>query len=211
MVQAYLIVIAVFLAAGARDVSAQAVVHGREGDVADWRVGPFVGAAHNSPVSHLLGTTPGRDHLFIGVQAVTPVLRWRQVRLSYAAQILPAVFVRNASLLGEETTRDVAYAWGLSPFGLRVTAPAVGRFTVFGAAAAGALVFPRPYPVPAATRINFTLEFGGGLTVRTIRSREVEVGYKYHHLSNAYTSEANPGLDANVFYAGLLWHVKLPR
>lgn len=205
------LVIVVLLGMCARCASAQAIDHAREGAVADWRVGPFVGVAHNSPVSRLLGTIPGRDHLFIGVAAATPVLRWRDVRLCYVAQVLPAVFVRNASLRGGTRSSEVAYAWGLSPFGLRVASPAVWRFTAFGAAAAGGLVFSRPYPVADARRINFTLEFGGGLTVRILRSREVELGYKYHHLSNAYTADANPGLDANVFYAGLLWHVQLPR
>ena len=33
-----------------------------------WRIGAFVGAAHNSPINPLLGTTPGRDHYFLGLQ-----------------------------------------------------------------------------------------------------------------------------------------------
>jgi len=203
--------IAILLGVCASHAGSQEIASARVDTVADWRIGPFIGAARNSPVSHLLGTIPNRDHLFFGFEAGTTVLRSRAVRVSYMAQFLPAVFIRNASLEGETGSHDVAYAWGLSPFGLRLSSPESGRFSVFGAAAAGALVFSRPYPVDDAQRINFTLEFGGGLVVRTTQSRWVELGYKYHHLSNAFTARANPGLDGRVFYAGFLWPVRLPR
>jgi hypothetical protein len=49
------------------------------------------------------------------------------------------------------------------------------------------------------------------LLVRSGRDAWVQLGYKYHHLSNAYTAALNPGLDANVFYAGYEWSVRLPR
>jgi hypothetical protein len=35
----------------------------------------------------------------------------------------------------------------------------------------------------------------------------VQAGYKYHHLSNAYTAARNPGVDGRVVYAGVLWRV----
>ena len=201
--------------------------------VAGWRVGPFVGAARNSPASSLLGTTPGRDHLFVGVQALTPVLRAGAVRIAYTAQLLPAVIVRGRTPPREhpgwpsatdggarrlpalparrEPGGNVAYAFGVSPFGLDVAVPVARAVGVYAATAAGALAFTRPFPVPEARRVNFTLEFGGGLVVRAGRERWLQLGYKYHHLSNAYTAAENPGLDAHVLYAGYQWTARLPR
>jgi hypothetical protein len=106
---------------------------------------------------------------------------------------------------------DRAYAFGVSPFGFELATPAERRVAVYAAAAAGGLVFNRPVPVPEAQRINFTLEYGGGALVRVGRAHWVRAGYKYHHLSNAYTARLNPGVDGHVFYAGYQWAVRLPR
>lgn len=190
-------------------------------DRSQWRVGPFVGRARQSPVRESLGITPGRDHVFVGVQALTSILRVRGVELSYAAQLLPIVRLQGraapvgytglASDVPLLRSPAVAYAIGLSPFGLELTSPRSARLSVFGATAAGGLLFSRPYPVPEAARLNFTLEYGGGVLVRAGDSRWLRVGYKYHHLSNAYTADENPGVDGNVWYAGLEWGLSLPR
>jgi hypothetical protein len=186
-----------------------------------WRVGVFVGVAHNSPVSANLGVTPGRDHVFVGLQASTAVVRVGEASIAYGAQLLPLVAVRGRSVPvsysgptnpdGTLPGPDVAYAVGVSPFGLEVGLPVGGRVRAYGAAAAGGLLFTRPFPVPEARRLNFTLEYGGGMLVRSGRDRWIQLGYKYHHLSNAYTAMLNPGLDAHVFYAGYEWSVRLPR
>lgn len=196
------------------------VVHANEAS-AQWLVGPFIGYAHNSPVSQLLGITPGRDHLFLGLQATTEILRLGPLRASYAVQLLPLVVIsgRSAPLDydGEESGRgllpgpDRAYAVGASPFGFEIATATDRRVAVYGATAAGGLIFTRPFPVPEARQFNFTLEYGGGVMVRITQQRWLKLGYKYHHLSNAYTAKVNPGLDGNVFYAGYQWGVKLPR
>ena len=186
-----------------------------------WHAGLFVGVAHNSPVSANLGVTPGRDHLFVGLQASTPVVRVGSASVAYGAQLLPLVVVRGRAVPvsyagptnadGTLPGPDLAYAVGASPFGLEVAVPVGDRVRVYAATAAGGLLFTRPFPVPEARRVNFTLEYGGGLLVRSGRDAWIQLGYKYHHLSNAYTAALNPGLDANVFYAGYEWSVRLPR
>jgi hypothetical protein len=35
------------------------------------------------------------------------------------------------------------------------------------------------------------------------RGRGLELGYRYHHTSNAGTGRANPGLNAHVLYMGV--------
>lgn len=192
---------------------------------APWDVGVFVGMARNSPSGHFLGTTAGFNHSFVGLQALTPVLRLGSVRISYGVQLLP--FVRITGRTEQVVSCDPgfercgsrrvvyvpvkAYAAGLSPFGLQIAAPVGSALSVYGATAAGGLIFDRPFPIPQARRVNFTLEFGGGVLVRVGHERWVRAGYKFHHLSNAYTAPENPGLDANVFYVGYDWPVRLPR
>ncbi len=135
--------------------------------------------------------------------------------MSYAVQFLPAVLIRepSRSAYGYPTNESprVAYAVGVSPFGFDLSIPLTRAVAVYGAAAAGGLVFTRPYPVPDAGRISFTLEYGGGISFQVGRERWLELGYKYHHLSNGYIARRNPGLNANVFYGGYQWSVRLPR
>jgi hypothetical protein len=215
----------VFLSTPAIGGQAEGASHAvdREGDSAwgTWQVGPWFGAARQSPVTPLLGSTPGRNHVFAGIQAVTPVRRLGSLRVAYVVQILPVVAISGRTpplyypgQLGPDGLLpgpSRAYAFGVSPFGIELASPQESRLSVFGAAAAGALFFSRPFPVPEAERVNFTLEFGGGVRMRTRVGQWVQLGYKFHHLSNAYLGQMNPGLDAHVFYAGYQWSARLLR
>jgi hypothetical protein len=175
-----------------------------------WRVGAFLGGATNSPITPGLGQIAGRDHLFMGLQAQTTVLKLRSVRISYGVQLLPAVIVRGKTLpIGYEEgayfeelrdDRNIAYAFGFSPFGLEVAVPIAGRVSAYGTTSGGLLLFTRSFPVRYAQQANFFIEYGGGVMVRTGPSQWIQAGYKFHHLSNAYRAIVNPGLDANVFY-----------
>ena len=176
-----------------------------------WRIGAFLGAAHNSPINPRLGQTPGRDHYVLGLQAQTTVLKIGGARLSYGIQVVPAMIVRGRSLplyyyvLPEDLEPfidNTAYAFGFSPFAIEVAVPVAGRVALYCAGAGGLIVFNKPFPVPDAKSSNFTIEYGGGVLVRIGRRQWLQGGYKYHHLSNAYNSLVNPGLDAHMFYLG---------
>jgi len=61
---------------------------------------------------------------------------------------------------------------------------------------------PVPINVTGATGLNFLIDLGGGVRIRTSERRAVSVGYKFLHISNGFTSAVNPGVDNNVFYVG---------
>ena len=156
----------------------------------------------------------------IGLQAGTTVLRVGAVSLNYIAQVLPLVVVRDrhasnfdASLTsaGLEQLPRRAFAVGIAPFGLELSTPAARRVSGFLMSAGGGLIFSRAFPDVTGRRTNFTLEAGGGLRIRTARGQWTQIGYKYHHMSNAGTAFANPGLDGNLVYAGYQWTARLPR
>ena len=184
-----------------------------------WRFGAFLGAAHNSPVTPRLGTTPGRDHYFVGLQAQTTVLKVGGARLSYGLQFVPAMIVRGRTLPlyyyvspeePETCIDNTAYAFAFSPFAIELAVPVAGRVAVYGAAAGGMIFFNKPFPVPEAQSSNFTIEWGGGILVRVGQKQWVQAGYKFHHLSNAYNAQVNPGLDAHMIYLGF-WKSIGPR
>ena len=185
-----------------------------------WQVGTYIAAARNSPGNGLLGTMPRRDHLMLGLQAGTTVLRMGGVTLNYVAQLLPVVMVSDRYARNFDTALDGAgldrlprraYAVGVAPFGLELSTPAARRVSGYLMSAGGGLIFSRAFPDVTGRRTNFTLEAGGGLRIRTMRGQWTQVGYKYHHMSNAGTAFANPGLDGNLVYAGYQWTARLPR
>ena len=186
-----------------------------------WQVGPLFGVARHSPASLFLGTTPGRDHLFLGIQAVTPVRRVGRGTLAYAVQILPVVLISGRTApryypggLAPDGLLPVparVYAFGFSPLGFELATPQENRLSVFGAAAGGVLLFRRPFPVPEADRLNFTFELGVGARLRTRPNQWLQLGYKLHHRSNAYRADMNPGVDGHVFHAGYQWSTRFRR
>jgi Lipid A 3-O-deacylase (PagL) len=185
-----------------------------------WQIGTYVAGARSSPGNGVLGTIPDRDHVLVGLQAGTTVLRLGSISVNYIAQVLPFVMIGDRFASQYDSLLDAnrlarlprrAYAFGVSPFGLEVTTPAARRMSGYLMTAGGGLLFTRAYPDVTGRRTNFTLEVGGGLRVRTRQAQWIQAGYKYHHLSNAGTAFANPGLDANLFYAGYQWAARLPR
>ena len=64
-------------------------------------------------------------------------------------------------------------------------------------------MFTRDVPVPNSRQLNLTFDFGAGVTIFLNQDTAISGGYKFHHLSNAYSAPQNPGLDANIFYIGI--------
>lgn len=214
----------VLLAAGAGAQPAAAGSAGESGKGA-WEVVPFVAHGEHSPAGRTWGLTPGRNHWMLGAQFATPVLRAGRVTLDYAPNVVPVVVVTNNPRYGPvtfttprgaftargETGRGPVYGYALMPFGLRLSARVLPRLDAFAAGGVGGVRFAQDVPVEGARRANVTLEWGGGVVAHAGARRRVLVGYKFHHLSNAYSARRNPGVDADLVYAGLGWLLRAPR
>lgn len=180
-------------------------------DAAAWSLAPYVGAAQHSPVGRQWGITPDRQHLVLGVHLEAPVLRVGPATLSYAPSVTPVIRITHVRSAGStELQEPPAIGMGLAPFGFALRIQVAPSLAIFGNSAVGAAWFSRQVPVPDSREFNFTLEWGGGIELWRTPSQSVELGYTFHHLSNLYSRPQNPGLDANLFYAGWRWYVR-PR
>lgn len=186
-----------------------------------WAFAPFVGGARHSPGGYNWGITSARDHLFIGMHMSTPVLRAGRLTLMYAPNVVPLVIISNNPRYTTVTTgaisrrvesgRGPVFGAGLVPFGLQVETRLNSNADVYAMSGLGGVWFSDVMPQDGARRFNFSIEFGGGIFLRTRRRHALQLGYKFHHFSNMYTARENPGVDGHVFYLGLRWQKRLPR
>ena len=91
---------------------------------------------------------------------------------------------------------------GLAPVGFQLNFRRRTRVQPFAQTSGGFIYFGERIPTAAGAQFNFTADFGGGVQWKTSARRAWTVGYRYHHVSNGYRADVNPGFDSNLFYVG---------
>ena len=150
-----------------------------------------------SPVSStLIGTTTDRRFLMAGFGYSYRCWIWKNVAVSYTGEILPA------AVLFEPT--HAVYGFGITPLGFTVDFGRRHRVFPFLQTNEGIIASSEPIPINVlgATGLNFLIDVGGGVRVKTGSRQALTLGYKFLHISNGFTTPVNPGVDNNVFYAG---------
>lgn len=101
----------------------------------------------------------------------------------------------------ETTTcaRRWTFAQGFSPVGLQYSFWPRHGIRPFISSTAGYVFSTRPIPTSEAGSFNFTFDFGAGIEFFRSRTRSIQVEYRFHHISNHYTADVNPGIDNGVF------------
>ena len=102
--------------------------------------------------------------------------------------------------------RKWTFGEGMSPVGVRLNFQPRHRLQVVLTGLGGFMFATEPVPVEQAGSFNFTFEFGAGFEYYLSRersqnllgNRSVRVEYFYHHLSNHYTAQENPGIDSGM-------------
>jgi opacity protein-like surface antigen len=100
------------------------------------------------------------------------------------------------------TIRKATFGMGVEPAGFKFYFRPDSRLKPYAQVGAGFFFSRKPVPVPQSPSYNFIGDFGGGVTYSIDRTRTINVGYRYFHISNMNIGEINPGYNANVFYLG---------
>ena len=111
------------------------------------------------------------------------------------------------ALVGDPHTsnghRAYAYGVGGSPIGAQVNFVHFRRIEPFLTSGGGFLYFNHRM-FGTTQQFNFTAQLGGGVQLFTSSRRTaIDLGYKYHHISNANLANQNPGLDSHMLFVGL--------
>ena len=138
--------------------------------------------------------------------------------LTYTADLLPVLFLSIPSgalpsLPSDESSparmsssrpQDrTAVGVGVRPAGLRLTYRPHKRVQPFVAGSTGLAFFDRSVPNALGRSLNFMFDVGAGVRVVLTPTLTLTAGYRYHHLSNGFRGQINPGVDANLFRLGV--------
>lgn len=96
------------------------------------------------------------------------------------------------------------YGFGVTPVGFVFEFEVQRRVHPLVETSGGIIASTEPIPTNTinATGLNFLFYFGGGLRFHVHERGAVTLGYRFLHISNAGTTNFNPGLDNNVFDIG---------
>ena len=110
---------------------------------------------------------------------------------------------RTTSLTGVDTfRRETAYGAGLTPIGLQLDFANGSKIHPYVHVNGGFLYFNKEVPIEDSGHFAFVGEAGGGVRIFTSERRAVNIGVRFHHISNGDTSGSNRGLNQFVIYAG---------
>jgi hypothetical protein len=184
--------------------------------------GGWAGLAQNSRPGPF-GHTRGRNVAIVAVQTAWTIARSDRVAIDYVVDVMPGAWEsahRRAdptdpapgvpcssevcALRSAFTGRDAVYGVGAAPLGLRILFRPRAALQPYVAASGGALWFRHPVPTPDAGRFNFIADAGGGIRYAHPGKIGVMAGYRLQHISNGGTAAVNPGLDAHMFYLGIV-------
>ena len=131
------------------------------------------------------------------------------VALQYTIDVVPVALAtgtivsRTTSVSGVETfQRETTYGAGITPIGLQLDFANGSKVHPFAHVNGGFLYFNKSMPIEDSGQFQFVGEAGGGIRIFTSERRAVNIGVKFHHISNGDRSGSNRGLNHFVIYAG---------
>lgn len=182
--------------------------------------GIWGGIARNSP-GNIWGAETGRDVELLALRLTWPLTRSHRLALDYVVDAVPAARVSMVRDDPDPPSCSVAkpgepcvnlpvisdprpvFGLGAAPVGLQLRHRTRPHLQVHGGISAGILRFAREMPMDGAARVNFTAELGTGVLIGRPGRLGIALGYKFYHISNAWTATHNPGIDNHMLVIGL--------
>jgi len=161
-------------------------------------------AGYSPASATLIGTTTDRRLFIAGFGYSYRCWMWSGISISYSGELMPAaVLLQPDQYLPQLVNAHAVYGFAITPLGFTIDFGRRHRLFPFLETNEGIIASSEPIPinVTGATGLNFLIDLGGGVRIKTGERRAISLGYKFLHISNGFTSPVNPGVDNNVFYA----------
>ncbi len=144
----------------------------------------------NAP--HVIALSNDRRVTMAGFRYGRRIFNTRPLAFTYTVDAIPAVLVsqprnfKGTNIGG----REWVYGAGVSPIGFHFDVLPRHRLQPF----------TRALPYSDSTKFNFMFEAGAGVRYFERNGHALTFGWKFHHISNAYRVDDNPGIDSNMIY-----------
>jgi hypothetical protein len=129
--------------------------------------------------------------------------------LQYTLDAIPVALatgtiVSRTTTSGGVTTfqRETAYGGGVTPLGLQLDFANGSKVHPFVHVNGGLLWFNKSAPIEDAGKLALVGEAGGGIRIFTSERRALNIGVRFHHISNGDRAGSNRGLNQFVITAG---------
>lgn len=156
-----------------------------------------------SPVSAtLIGTASDRRFVLAGFDYSYRCWGWQHASISYTGGLFPAAILLQPTQAFAPA--HAVYGFGVTPLGFTFDFARNRKVYPFLETDEGIIASTQPIPenVPGGTGLNFLVDFGGGVRIKSGDRHAITLGYRFLHISNGFTTDVNPGVDNNVFYVG---------
>ena len=129
--------------------------------------------------------------------------------LQYTLDAIPLAVATGT--IGSRTTtpagvttfqRETAYGAGLTPLALQLDFANGAKVHPFVHVNGGFLYFNKSVPIEDAGQFAWVGEAGGGIRIFASERRAMNIGVRFHHISNGDRQGSNRGLNQFVIYAG---------
>jgi len=154
--------------------------------------GSWVGVSMGTPT--IIGKTKQVSLRVAGVRYSRTILVRPAMAVRYTLDVIPYARLSDPS--------ESATGKGAAPVGFEMRFRPGARIAPLARFAGGFIYFNNDMPRSGGARFNFTAALGGGVRIGLTRSIAIEADYAYHHLSNGYRAEMNPGFDSNLVLIG---------
>jgi hypothetical protein len=141
---------------------------------------------------------------------------WRYSDFEWTIDVMPLAMLQQPNLIGTYNNpsgqlvtgtiqHPLVYGGGVNPIGMKWNFRRRSRWQPFISTTAGFIwsVKPVPLDVPGGTAYNFDFDFQVGMQRFNVRGdRAWSFGAKWQHISNAFRTPLDPGIDNVVFSIG---------
>ena len=113
-------------------------------------------------------------------------------------------FIDNNGITHTGTTSTYCHGrqWtmgeAMSPAGIQVNFRPGRTMQPFVTGHGGYMYSTHAIPLSFAGAFNFTFDGGAGVEFFRTKTRSIRLEYRYHHISNDFTAQSNPGIDSGL-------------
>ena len=191
-----------------------AAYDGRALDKGTGELGFWVGYSPDNPT--LIGKKTDRPFFELNIQYARTLATGRDWAIKHTIELVPVAIISQPEQAGVASggrpanadvpnSRRAIYGGGISPIGLQLNYRRGRMIQPYVNGTAGLIYFTDQVPVKRSSQFNFAVGWGAGVQIWHGQNRSTSFGYRFRHISNANSSNVNPGVDSNLIYAGYNW------